>query len=61
MKVGFIETAAVGMACAFAVLMRGRPTAVVLLNRNRNTRAGSSPISGIALATIARFNEHIRC
>ena len=40
MKVGIIGTGAVGTACAFAVVMRGCATELVLLNRDRKRARG---------------------
>jgi malate/lactate dehydrogenase len=48
MKIGIIGAGAVGTACAFAVVMRGCADELVLLDRN-HARAGSSPISNMAL------------
>jgi L-lactate dehydrogenase len=40
MKVGIIGAGAVGMACAFATVMRGCATEIVLLDRNRKRARG---------------------
>jgi L-lactate dehydrogenase len=40
MKVGIIGAGAVGMACAFATVMRGFATEIVLLDRNRKRARG---------------------
>ncbi len=40
MKIGIIGTGAVGTACAFAVVMRGCATELVLLNRDRKRARG---------------------
>jgi L-lactate dehydrogenase len=40
MKIGIIGTGAVGTACAFATVMRGCASEVVLINRNRKRARG---------------------
>src|SRR3984893_9329241 len=40
MKIGIIGTGAVGMACAFAVVMRGCASELVLLDRDRKRARG---------------------
>ncbi len=51
MKIGIIGTGAVGTACAFAVVMRGCATELVLLNRDRKICNGCPrPSRSAALA-----------
>ena len=48
MRSGIIGIGAVGTACAFATVMRGSLTEIVLLDRNRKRARGVSPICDMA-------------
>jgi malate/lactate dehydrogenase len=51
MKIGIIGAGAVGTACAFAVVMRGCASELVLLDRDRSERGRHrSPIRRYAIA-----------